>query len=189
MGAMQACINYADQLGSSCGYDDLSASGTVHRIFTTERDILMCQQLQLASQHKSHCIVGIVGAAHVPGICEYWHEDTISAAADVVNQPFPDATETFQGSDGQSGCQPGMNASKVPETSKATSEGVRRALLERFIELSCDADLWATMRDELAPLQPEAQKAYEHVQEIYGSHRMLLAALPEEHLAKVQSRQ
>ena len=179
---MQACINYADQLGSSCGHDDLSASGTVHRIFTLERDILMCQQLQLASQHKSHCIVGVVGAAHVPGIITHWPNDAASVAAAVVNQPFPQVVEVFQASDVQLGNQPETDASQMPENSNAASEGVRRALLERFIELSCDADLWASMRDELALLQPEAQKAYEHVLELYGSHRMLLAALPKERL-------
>lgn len=67
----------------------------------------------------------------------------------------------------------------------AESQGVRRALLETFLELSCSPPVCADMQRHLPVLPPEAEEAYACTQQLYGSPRMLLAALPREHLSKV----
>ena len=65
-------------------------------------------------------------------------------------------------------------------------QGVRRAFLERFIELSCSSAVYADMQRQLSPLPAEAVVPYVLTRELYGSPRMLLAMLPQEYLHKVR---
>ena len=197
---MQACINYSDHLEVSLGHDDLSASATVHRIFTTERDVLICQELQRASQHQSDCIVGIVGSGHVAGTLHCWHASATSAEspevvplADEANLtqhggpevvPLADQGNLTQQEDSQ--VVPMADEADLTQYEDFTTQGIKRAMLERFIELSCNAAVCAELQQQLSPLPAEALWAYEHVQQLYGSStRMMLAALPQEHLSKV----
>lgn len=164
--AAQVCINYADVLGCSCGHEDLSQAALVHHTFTNERDQIMCQSLQRAAQTSSQCVVGIVGSAHVQGIIKYWNLSSSSDTASSYNM----STEPLQ----------------QEQASSPVEQGIRRALLQRFVELSCSSAVCADMQRQLIPLPPEALHAYNVTQELYGSPRMLLAALPREHLHKVR---
>ena len=162
---LQACINFADTLGHGCGHDDLSRAATVHQIFTLERDQVLCQSLQHWSLKQPEFVLGVVGVAHVPGIVQCWEASTSSGKADAVQdfgiKPIP---------------------SLFDEDCEA--QGVRRALLERFLELSCSAAVIADMQQQLPALPVGAEEAYCCARELYGSPRMLLAALPRQYLNK-----
>ncbi len=164
--AAQVCINHADCLDDSCGYGDLRQAAETHHIFTTERDHILCQSLQQSSQNQSQCVVGVVGIAHVPGIIQQWNAD-------------------------KRGCTPEHSHTSAAPRLQAQAgggamQGVRRALLERFIELSCSSAVYADMQRQLSPLPAEAVHSYALTQELYGSPRMLLAMLLQEHLHKVR---
>lgn len=172
---LQVCINFTDALGTSCGHADLSSAAVVHQIFTAERDQMLCHSLQHASlrhqqlplQHPD-CVLGVVGVAHIPGIIHCW-EDGIGNSMAGVDTQFP-------GTD--------VHVTAVP-LEDAEAQGVRRALLEAFLGLSCSSAVCADMQRHLPALPPEAEEAYACTRELYGSPRMLLAALPREHLNKV----
>ena len=167
---MQACINFSDALGVSCGHTDLSGAACAHQIFTTERDIMLCQSLQRSSLNQSQCVLGVVGVAHIPGIIQCWDGDTPCSMAG-ADKHFPTHNS--------------HNSRIVVPVEDAETQGVRRALLANFLELSCSAAVSADMHHHLPVLPPEAEEAYACTRELYGSPRMLLAALPKEHLDKV----
>ncbi|DBB04508.1 TPA: hypothetical protein ACH3X1_012602 [Trebouxia sp. C0004] len=162
----QVCINHADCLDDNCGYADLRQAAETHHIFTTERDRILCQSLQHSSQNQSQCVVGVVGVAHVPGIVQQWNSDKRGSTH---VHPHTSAALRLQAQSGGGAMQ-----------------GVRRALLERFIELSCSSAVVADMQRHLSPLPAEAVHPYALTRELYGSPRMLLAMLPQEHLDKVR---
>ena len=162
------CINFSDALGVSCGHSDLSSAADVHRTFTIERDSVLCHSLQQSSLNQSQCVLGVVGAAHIPGIIQCWDADTASDMAGVDNH---------------SGSHH-LQETAVP-IEDAEAQGVRRALIENFLELSCPGAVCADMQRHLPVLPPEAKDTYACARELYGSPRMLLAALPREHLDKV----
>lgn len=164
----QACINFADTLGHACGHDDLSRAARVHQIFTLERDQALCQSLQHWSMKQPECVLGVVGVAHVPGIVQCWQASTSSSKADDVQQ---------------SGIKPCYGLFHEDYV----AQGVRRALLERFLELSCSAAVCADMQQQLPALPSDAEEAYWCTRELYGSPRMLLAALPRQYLDKACS--
>lgn len=172
---LQVCINFTDALGSSCGHADLSSAAVVHQIFTAERDEVLCHSLQHASlRHQPSslrqpdCVLGVVGVAHIPGIIRCWEAEIGNSMAGVDKQ---------------------LSASKLNQTAvlveDAQAQGVRRALLETFLGLSCSPAVCADMQRHLPVLPSEAEEAYACTRELYGSPRMLLAALPREHLNKV----
>ena len=164
---MQVCINFSDALGVSCGHFDLSSAAAVHQIFTIERDFVLCHSLQQSSLNQSQCVLGVVGVAHIPGILQCWDADTTCGTA---------ADKHF------SICH--LQPTAVP-VEDAEAQGSRRALLENFLDLSCSAAVCADMQRHLPVLPPGAEEAYACTRELYGSPRMLLAALPREHLDKV----
>ncbi|DBA73904.1 TPA: hypothetical protein ACH3X2_009555 [Trebouxia sp. C0005] len=163
----QVCINHTDCLSDSCGHADLRQAAETHHIFTIERDRILCQSLQQSSQDQFQCVVGVVGIAHVPGIIQQWNSDKRDCTPE---HPYTSAAPPLQ-------VQAGGGA----------MQGVRRALLERFIELSCSSAVHADMQRQLSSLPAEAVHPYALTRELYGSPRMLLAMLPQDHLHKVCS--
>ena len=159
-------MNYADCLDDSCGYADLRQAAETHHIFMTERDRMLCQSLQQLSQNQSQCVVGVVGIAHLPGIIRQWNSDKRGRSPEHAHMS---AAPHLQAQGGGGAMQ-----------------GVRRALLERFIGLSCSSAVHADMQRQLSPLPAEAVHPYALTRELYGSPRMLLAMLPQEHLHKVR---
>ncbi|KAL3137012.1 hypothetical protein ABBQ32_006603 [Trebouxia sp. C0010 RCD-2024] len=168
--AAQACINFSDALGRPCGHDDLSSAAVVHQIFTAERDLMLCRSLQQSSANQPHCVIGVVGVAHVPGIMQCWEAST----SDFLTVPHEQAFVLNS-----------QQNSALVEGAEA--QGVRRALLENFLELSCPPAVCADMQRQLPVLPSEAEETYACTRELYGSPRMLLAALPREHLDKACS--
>ncbi|DBA88644.1 TPA: hypothetical protein ACH3X2_000282 [Trebouxia sp. C0005] len=162
----QVCINHADCLSDSYGYADLRQAAETHHVFTTEHDRILCQSLQQSSQNQSQCVVGVVGIAHVPGIIQQWDSDKRGCTPE---HPHTSAAPHVQAQAGDGALQ-----------------GVRRALLERFIELSCSSAVFADIQRQLSPLPAGAVHPYALTQELYGSPRMLLAMLPQGHLHKVR---
>lgn len=114
---------------------------------------------------QPECVLGVVGVAHVPGIVQCWQASTSSSKADDVQQ---------------SGIKPCYGLFHEDYV----AQGVRRALLERFLELSCSAAVCADMQQQLPALPSDAEEAYWCTRELYGSPRMLLAALPRQYLDK-----
>ena len=166
--AVQACINFGDNLGSSCGHSDLSSAAVVHHLLTSERDEILYESLLQSSLDQPKCVVGVVGVAHVPGIVQLWTEGTSSAAANTVKPSLV------------------TSHSEIAPAESFTEQGVRRSLLSRFLELSCSLAVNADMQRQLPALPLEAEEAFACSQELYGSPRMLLAALPKEHLDKAR---
>lgn len=169
------CINFADALGTCCGHADLSSAAVVHQIFTAERDQTLCHSMQRASLRRQQspsrqpdCVLGVVGVAHIPGIVHCWEAEIGNSMAG-VNKQFS-VTDLHQ---------------KAVLVEDAEAQGVRRALLETFLGLSCSPAVCADMQRHLPVLPSEAEEAYACTRELYGSPRMLLAALPREHLDKV----
>ena len=67
------------------------------------------------------------------------------------------------------------------------ARGVRRALLESLLALSCSGAVTDDLAAVLGPLPDQALEPYAYARELYGSTRMLLACLPDEALARVAS--
>lgn len=68
----------------------------------------------------------------------------------------------------------------------AAQQGVRRALVECVLRLSCGDGVLQEFQMYLAPLDPTEQDAYEAVTELYGTPRMLLAVLSRQLLDRVR---
>lgn len=109
-------------------------------------------------------MVGVVGASHLPGMAVLWDS---GAWRDMMAQGLLDAPA----------------GPRVPETPQET--GVRRALLDGVIRLSCRIDVQQDVRRVLGPVPPESHEAYSLAHELYGSTRMLLAVLDRKQLAEV----
>lgn len=129
---------------------------------------MLCRSLQQSSANQPHCVIGVVGVAHVPGIMQCWEAST----SDFLTVPHEQAFVLNS-----------QQNSALVEGAEA--QGVRRALLENFLELSCPPAVCADMQRQLPVLPSEAEETYACTRELYGSPRMLLAALPREHLDKV----
>ena len=65
--------------------------------------------------------------------------------------------------------------------------GVRRALVESMLRLSCRDSVLADVSHSLGPVPADQAHAYNLTRETYGATRMLLACLSQADLAKVGS--
>lgn len=63
--------------------------------------------------------------------------------------------------------------------------GVRRALVESMLRLSCRDSVLADVASSLGPVPAKQAHAYTLTREMYGTTRMLLACLSQADLAKV----
>ena len=77
------------------------------------------------------------------------------------------------------------HSSASPTTSPESGLGVRRALMESMLRLSCRDSVLADASISLGPVPDEHAHAYCLTTELYGNTRMLLACLTEAELAKV----
>lgn len=131
-----------------------------------ERDAVMLSALHNASLRcgRGGSVVGVVGASHLAGMQALWDS---GGWRGMVEHGLLDAP-----------CAP-----RSPETAEET--GVRRALLEGVIRLSCRADVQQDVRRVLGPVPAGSQEAYSLAHELYGTTRMLLAVLDPGQLAEV----
>lgn len=140
----------------------------VYHIHIRERDAIMLHAFEQAASKQSDLVVGVVGADHLEGIAEGWQTS---------------ASEFFKKCSRNIGS---LSDSSMVESS--STQGVRRALFERFFELSASPGTCVAMQHILPPLtemSEQSWEAYELTREIYGSTRMMLACLSQHNLTKV----
>lgn len=166
---VQCCINYSDMLGQRLQHSSLEAAAVVHNVHILQRDAILTYSLQRAASRQSSMVVGVVGADHLEGIAKYWD----MPARQYLQEAERHSMTTL--------------ASSEPDT--PDYQGVKRALFERFFDLSASPATCAAMQQYLAPLTDEALEAYELTWEIYGNSRMMLACLNQADLKKVCSGQ
>ena len=161
--AIQCWSNYHDLLSDTAL--EKTSDVLTEKILFQERDAVLLKSLHEASVNagKGSTIVGVVGAAHVPGMGKLWDSNSwkdISAQAVQVPDPIDEDPRQF---------------------------GIRRALFDAVIRLTCREDVSMDAAMTLGPPPAEAMDAYELTSELYGTTRMLLATLPRERLEKVCS--
>jgi hypothetical protein len=162
---LQCASNYHDLLSE----DPLAktSQNLTGKILFEERDAVLLKSLHDESLKvgSDGIVVGVVGSSHVPGMSRLWKEDSWQR----ISQ---DATDI-----------PGRKA----EDEEPKSFGVRRALFDGVIRLTCRPDVSYDAAMTLGPPPAASMDAYELTSELYGSTRMLLATLDREQLKKVCS--
>lgn len=161
--AIQCWSNYHD-LFSGTALEKTSDVLT-EKILFQERDAVMLKSLHEASVNagEGNTVVGVVGGSHVSGMEKLWDSNSwkdIATQAAQVPGPVDEDPRQF---------------------------GIRRALFDAVIRLTCRDDVSMDAAMTLGPPPPEAMDAYELTSELYGTTRMLLATLPREKLEMVCS--
>lgn len=161
--AIQCWSNYHD-LFSGTALEKTSDVLT-EKILFQERDAVMLKSLHEASVNagEGNTVVGVVGGSHVSGMEKLWDSNSwkdIATQAAQVPGPVNEDPRQF---------------------------GIRRALFDAVIRLTCRDDVSMDAAMTLGPPPPEAMDAYELTSELYGTTRMLLATLPREKLEMVCS--
>ena len=146
-------------------------SSLTEEVLIRERDRVMAASLRaasLAAGAAGGCIVGVVGASHLPGLRQSWDApgflDGSAGAADAALTTVPAGAATEE---------------------TAEQAGVRRALLDGVIRLTCRGDVSEDVQRELGPVAEASAEAHAWAAELYGNSRMLLAALDRGQLAQV----
>ncbi|KAL4449447.1 hypothetical protein ABPG77_007091 [Micractinium sp. CCAP 211/92] len=165
-GAMSAS-NYADLARQQPpARRQLGSTSATEGALLGERDAVMLSALHQASLRcgEGGSVVGVVGASHLSGMQRLWDSGgwRQMVAGGLLEAP---------------------RGPPVPESPDAT--GVRRALLDGVIRLSCRTDVQQDVRRVLGPVPPGSLEAYSLAHELYGTTRMLLAVLEREQLAEV----
>ena len=163
----QCASNYHDLASSTPFQKEFGTINLTEKILFEERDAVLLKSLQDASMKagSGSVVVGVVGASHIPGMSKLWESQSWSNIAnDAVTAP-----------------------TTRPEDERPESFGVRRALFDGVIRLTCRADVTYDAAMTLGPPPPESMDAYELTSELYGSTRMLLATLTREQLKQVCS--
>lgn len=162
---LQCISNYHDLVSNSpLGKN---SDNLTERILFEERDAVLLKSLHDASLKvgPGGLVVGVVGSSHVPGMLRLWNKDSWRTIAE--------------------------QAIEVPnnkmEDEEARSFGIRRALFDGVIRLTCRPDVSYDAAMTLGPPPAASMDAYELTSELYGSTRMLLATLDREQLKTVCS--
>lgn len=178
-------------LKSALNYHELAtlmtpptSGGLVEHIMITERDAVLLSSLHDASlaAGPGATVVGVVGASHLAGMRHLWASDSWRALVDPAAVPTKGGPAAVAG-----------GALHAPEPSVGNeppeAAGVRRALLESVLRLTCRRDVLNDLTAALPPAErgTPAGRAYALTQELYGCSRMLLAVLSREQLQEVCS--
>jgi hypothetical protein len=164
--AAQSASNYQQVLGRPPPPPP-AAPSVVDLVFMVERDAVLLASLHEASlaAGEGRQVVGVVGASHLGGMRRLWAEGGWRALAAAAAEA------------------PAARGEGDPPEAL----GVRRALFDSFIRLSCTPSVSADVEATLPPPPPAAADAYDLALELYGNSRMLLAALGREALGEVCS--
>ncbi|EFN59718.1 expressed protein [Chlorella variabilis] len=165
-GAMSAG-NYADLVRQAAPHHRaLASANATEAALLGERDAVMLSALHDASMQcgPGGGVVGVVGASHLAGMQRLWDS---GGWRGMVAQGLLEAP----------------TGPRTPETAEET--GVRRALLDGVIRLSCRNDVQQDVRRVLGAVPPESHEAYSLAHELYGTTRMLLAVLDRQQLEEV----
>jgi len=170
-------LDYAFGLQSALNYHDLvaqmrpptqdpAATGMTEQILIGERDAILLQSLYTASLEAGAgaTVVGVVGSSHLGGMrrlwaTDGWREVLASGALELPKD-----------------CGEGESSEQI---------GVRRALFDGVIRLTCRNDVTNDIYETLGPPPEESFDVYDLTHELYGSSRMLLATLGKDQLEEV----
>ncbi|KAH7620700.1 hypothetical protein NADE_003313 [Nannochloris sp. 'desiccata'] len=170
-------LDYAFGLQSALNYHDLvahmrpptqdpAATGMTEQILIGERDAVLLQSLYTASLEAGAgaAVVGVVGSSHLGGMrrlwaTDGWREVIASGALELPKH-----------------CGQGESPEQI---------GVRRALFDGVIRLTCRIDVTNDIYETLGPPPEESFGVYDLTHELYGSSRMLLATLGKDQLEEV----
>lgn len=162
---LQCVSNYHDMVSDQ--QLQKNSDNITEKILFEERDAVLLKSLHDASLRvgPDGLVVGVVGSSHVPGMSRLWKDDNWRTIAEHA-----------------------METPKAEfEDEDARSFGIRRALFDGVIRLTCRPDVSYDAAMTLGPPPAASMDAYELTSELYGSTRMLLATLNREQLKKVCS--
>ena len=171
---LQSALNYHDLVSgmiSPFGGSEIEQKDVVEEIFISERDAALLWSLHNASlkvgEGQNKLIVGIVGASHLSGMQRLWKDETEwrNLASKALQLPSP------------------HHITKIREDGERL--GVRRALLEALLRLSCRSEVLSDLNSILGPPSRDIEKSYSLTHETYGNCRMLLAVLDKDQLSEV----
>lgn len=163
---IQSASNYHDLVSSMQLPKDPETPSLTERILIEERDAVLLKSLHEASLNAGtdNLVVGVVGSSHISGMNRLWK-----------NEAWQDiAFRAFQ--------LPSPTSHEEPD-----QIGVRRALFDGVIRLTCRPDVSYDVAMTLGSPPSESMEAYEITSELYGTTRMLLATLGKDQLAEVCS--
>jgi len=163
---IQSVSNYHDLVSSMQLPKDPETPSLTERILIEERDAVLLKSLHEASLNAGtgNLVVGVVGCSHVLGMNRLWNNETWQEIA----------FKAFQ--------LPSSTSHEEPE-----QIGVRRALFDGVIRLTCRPDVSYDAAMTLGSPPSASMEAYEITSELYGTTRMLLATLGKDQLAEVCS--
>lgn len=163
---MESAGNYHSLVSNMRVPKDSESPSLTERIFITERDAVLLQSLHDASLEAGagSTVVGVVGESHLLGMKKLWASGEWRHIVANGALDMPDA----------------QGEGEPPE-----AIGVRRALFDGIIRLTCRVDVSIDISTTLGLPPASAMDAYALTSELYGSSRMLLATLEREQLAEV----
>lgn len=164
---IQCASNYHDLVSNAPFEKDLNSTNVTEKILFEERDAVLVKSLYEAGAKAGSgaLVVGVVGSSHLQGMSRLWEANTWSTIAeDACSVPHAG-----------------------PEEKEGESFGIRRALFDGVIRLTCRPDVTYDAAVTLGPPPANSMDAYELTSELYGSTRMLLATLDREQLKAVCS--
>lgn len=162
-------INYCD-IAPSMRPPNLTALHTsTDSIFIGERNAVLLDSLHKASIEagKGRLVVGVVGLSHMEGMAKLWKDQSWQRI--ISSDNIMDLSER--------GCKLQL------ETFERI--GVRRALFDSVIRLTCHNDVLNDINITLGEPSRQSLPSYLLTRELYGSSRMLLATLGKDQLSHV----
>jgi hypothetical protein len=203
--AISAVRTYMDQLAA---YPDLSGvspadistydpTNLLDRILLDERDQLMTDALRRArAASPDKPVFALVGEIHLAGIDRCWDRPLEDLKVPAAAAPTAAAAAPATPPKRRAGAFSDQGSSAAESKAKGSGEdenspkqrALKRLLLERVLQLYCNVDFSEDIAAELGPLETlgeEGMRCYFEAAEVYGSTRMLMAALPKETLNKV----
>lgn len=131
-----------------------------------EREAVFCNELvEQWIENENKLVVGIVGAEHVTNIKGLFENDKYKDIMKLIDENILNLNEC--------------------DKSMMSSPGVKRAILESYLNLSSKPGMISYLKSILEPISDEYINDYYYTLEVYGSTRMLLASLDRELLDQV----
>ena len=161
--------NYCDLAPSVRTSYPTTLSTSTDLIFIGERNAVLLDSLHKASTEagKGRLVVGVVGLSHIEGMAKLWKDQSwqhIISSGSIMDLPG----KAFNLED------------ESPERI-----GVRRALFDSVIRLTCHNDVLNDINATLGEPTARALPSYLLTRELYGSSRMLLATLEKDQLSHI----
>ena len=150
----------------------------MHSILMQERDEILLHHVLAAAKKApaGSCVAAVVGEHHLAGLQEAWERlqpggiDHPAAPAAAQDVPSPDP----------------QTEPEVLQPESDCSAGVKRALLETYIELTSAPDVLGHLQQVLGPPPETDLDDFSIARETYGGTRMLLAVLDRSQLEQVR---